>query len=599
MKVVLAALNAKYIHSSLALRYIQSYCCDTTADIVVKDFTINHQLLAILSDIYYERPAVVGLACYIWNMGMVLDLAGLIKKVMPNTQVVLGGPEVSYDAAALLVQHSQIDYIVQGEGEQVCKELFAALALPVHEQEAALTAIDGLARKLADGTIRAQGTATVVASLDTVPFPYDDTDMAALADKIIYYESSRGCPFSCQYCLSSATSGVRFRSLELVYQELAYFIRHKVRQVKFVDRTFNAKREHYLPIMQFLAAQTCDTNFHFEIAVDLLPDDVIAFLQTVPPGRFQFEIGVQSTNPPTLAAIQRHNQWDKIVRNVTQLRQADNIHLHLDLIAGLPLESYQQFGQSFNDVYQLQPHMLQLGFLKMLKGSGMRAAAAQYGYIFADYAPYEVLGHDRLSYEELCQLKIMDGIFDQVYNSGRFCYVLAFLLRESGLTPFALFDRLTLYWQKRQLDKLAHTTKTMYTQLLAFAVTELGLAAEVCCEVMKFNALLLEKGTLRPEGLGWNEKSVQDKIDIFWRTEELASRYLSQYRFTNWRDIKKKHHIEVFSFAIATYFATKQPLSQQSAAAAPEAVLFSFAQQPGYRVIAEADTAIWGGCHVI
>ena len=545
MKLVLTTLNAKFIHSSIALKYLEVACRPICPEVVCKEYTINNELLTILSDIYKERPTIVGMACYIWNIDMTLQLAGLLKKVLPKVIIVLGGPEVTYDPADILKQHCCVDYIVQGEGEEVLPAL-----LEVFQSCKSLNGIAGLAFRQNDAIIT--GEPQIVADLNNIPFPYCDLDVDKLKDRIIYYESARGCPFSCSYCLSSVTCGVRFLSLDRVYKDLQFFITHNVRQVKFVDRTFNARKEHYLPILRFLANSDCDTNFHFEIAADVLDDEVLEFLKEVPVGRFQFEIGIQSTYEQTLDKISRHNNWLKITDYVKKIISYQNIHVHLDLIVGLPQESYERFGQSFNDVYQLQPHMLQIGFLKMLKGAVIRTEAYKYNYVFLDYAPYEVLSNDSMNYGDIRKLKILEEIFNQVYNTGRFKYALRFLINLHK-DSFAFYDALATYWEGRNLHLLSHSSKSLYKYLMDFCQVYHAQEVDVVQEFLKFDAIISEKEMVRPDVLSWNKELWGKEKRAFWGSHENVLNYLPDYIFTNWRDVNKKYPIEVFSIDIIEY----------------------------------------------
>lgn len=553
-------------------------CSALPADIVLKEYTINNELLVILSDIYSEQPDVVGLSCYIWNIEMTLKLAGLLKKVLPNLIIILGGPEVSFDPLDVMKKHSYIDYIVQGEGENIVKELLGTLC-----SNKPVNTIDGLSFRQGEEVVI--GIPQVIRDVSLICFPYCDSDMENLKDKIIYYESARGCPFSCKYCLSSATSGVRFFSLERVYKELEFFIRYNVKQVKFVDRTFNARKEHYLPILRFLAKQDCRTNFHFEIAVDILDDEVLDFLQEVPVGRFQFEIGIQSTNQTTLEKISRYNNWPKIVEHVTRIISYQNIHVHLDLIVGLPYENYAQFGQSFNDVYQLQPHMLQIGFLKILKGAGLRNIADECGYVFLDDAPYEVLANDCLTYGEVRKLKILEEVFNQVYNTGRFKYTLTFLITLYEGNAFQFYHDLSTYWENEKLHLVAHSNKSVYKYLLDFCTLHHGQAVPVCQEFLKFDALMSEKETIQPEFLMWNQDAWLKEKNEFWRNQHMAGKYIADYVFTTWRDIKKKYRIEVFAIDIIEYIKHKGRIVSRESP-----ILFSYHQEAAvYQPIADCD----------
>ncbi|MBP2634410.1 MAG: B12-binding domain/radical domain protein [Firmicutes bacterium] len=580
MKIVLSTLNAKYIHSSLALRYLAAYCQAPGRDIAVREYTINNGVLEIVSDLFACQATVIGLACYIWNIEASLQLAALIKKVQPETIIVLGGPEVSYQPEDILKEHAAVDYIVLGEGEQT----FAALLTMLnngHEIEA----IPGLAYRNQRTIVTSQP--QQVTNLDDIPFPYADGDMELLSDKILYYESSRGCPFACQYCLSSATSGVRFVSQERVMRDLRFFISHNVKQVKFVDRTFNTRKEHYFPILKFLAEQTCRTNFHFEIAVDILDQEVVEFLRQVPPGRFQFEIGIQSTNEQTLTTIKRHNNWPKIVEHVSTIRDYGNIHMHLDLIVGLPYENIEVFAKSFDEVYDLRPDMLQIGFLKLLKGSGIRENAAIHGYLAMDSAPYEVLGNNYMDYAGVRHLKILEEVFEQIYNSGRFCYSLSWLIALSGGGAFAFYSKLANYWEQHGYHLVAHSTKSLYKYLSEFCAACNPEVITEYQELLKFDALMNEHGAVRPELLPWNQvnQAANDKWaahkTAFWRDSNRARRYLPNFSFTTWREVKKSYHIEVFSVDVPAYLQNHESLVKQEVA-----VLFSYEDiKPSYQVI--------------
>ncbi|HWR08119.1 B12-binding domain-containing radical SAM protein [Sporomusa sp.] len=584
MKVLLSTLNAKYIHSSLALKDLAAYCQAPEWKITVREYTVNNGLLEILSDVYVCQADVIGLACYIWNIETVLQLASLIKKIRPQTVVILGGPEVSYQPEGILADQAAVDYIILGEGEQTFKRLLAALV-----DGQAMESIAGLAYRSRGAIVVSQP--QVVAKLDDIPFPYIKEEMPLLKDKILYYESSRGCPFSCQYCLSSATAGVRFLSLERVFSDLNFFVEHDVRQVKFVDRTFNARKEHYFPILKFLAGQTCRTNFHFEIAADIWDQEVVEFLRQVPTGRFQFEIGIQSTNEQTLTAIKRHNNWPQIVEHVSKVRDYGNIHLHLDLIVGLPHEDLTVFAKSFDEVYDLQPDMLQIGFLKLLKGSGIRQNAAGHGYIYMDSAPYEVLANNYLDYGQIRRLKIFEEVFEQVYNSGRFRYSLPWIIALAGAGAFKFYYKLAGYWEQQGYHLVAHSSKTLYKHMVEYCTVFYPESVEKYQEFLKFDALMSEHGAVRPEFLPWNQmnQAATDKWaeykNAFWRDSARVRRYLPDFAFTTWRDLKKTFHVEVFSVDIPLYLEGADNLAKHEVA-----VLFSYKNaKPTYQVINHDD----------
>jgi len=585
MRVLLTTLNSKYIHSSLALRCLKAYCSPACEDIKIKEYTINNTLLDILADVYKEKPDVIGLACYIWNFDMTMQLANLIKKVIPGIKVILGGPEVSYNPEEIMKEFQYVDFIIQGEGEETLRLLLAALY-----KATSLSDITGLARREGDNVLAAS-CPQVVKTLDNIPFAYNDNDMDELKDRIVYYESSRGCPFSCQYCLSSATKGVRFYSLERVYKDLQFFIRHNVRQVKFVDRTFNANKNYYLPIIEYLAAQDCQTNFHFEIAADILDEDVLSVLRNAPKGRFQFEVGVQSTYPLTLKEIERVNDWPKIVKNVSQILSYKNTHVHLDLIVGLPFEGLERFGQSFNDVFQIQPDMLQIGFLKLLKGSGVRRRANEHGYVYMDNAPYEVLGNKYISYSEVRELKMLENVFEQVYNSGRFRITLPYLIKAAGGNAFQFFRHLTAYWEEEGLHMTAHSTKSVFKYLLEFCRCYFPNYFANCSDLLKFDSLMIEKGNMRPEMLPWNENKWSEEKSQFWRSEAIVRKYIPNYCFTTWRDLKRNYSIEVFETELPDY------LDFETSEGNLTPVLFYYNKSAvEYQQIASEDFWIVGGC---
>lgn len=490
IKALLVAVNAKYIHTNPAVRSIAAYSrARFRRPLEYIEFTINQRHAEILRALYQSGADCFAFSCYIWNIECVKRLIADLKKLLPKSTIILGGPEADWQADALLRTQPQMDIIVHGEGEQTTCLLLEALHAGTDPD-----ACPGISLRHGDGILRTESHSPP--DLAELPFPYDD--LHALDGRIPYYESMRGCPFSCSYCLSSRSMGVRLRPLGLVFDELRLFLNARVRQVKFVDRTFNCNPGRAMEIWRFLSENDNGlTNFHFEMAGDLLDDDSIAFLATVRPGLFQFEIGVQSTHPPTLAAIHRGCGFDALARQVRALRRAGNIHLHLDLIAGLPHEDYARFSRSFDEVYRLVPHQLQLGFLKLLGGSRLREEAERYGIAFQDTAPYEVLQTACLSYDELCVLHGVDEMVDSFYNSGRFRYLLEYIAPHFS-TPFAFYRALWTFFDRRQQG--APLSKIGYYDLLGAFMAANGIPITVRAQwLCLYDLMLHEKPRKLPD----------------------------------------------------------------------------------------------------
>jgi hypothetical protein len=541
LNLLLVGLNAKYIHSSLALYSLRSACHAVGHECEVVEYTINQEFLYILGDVGGRNPAAVGIVCYIWNREMVLKLTAALKQVLPEVVIIIGGPEASGDATALLLQNPSVDFVVQGEGEESVPELLTQLA-----QGTKMPNVDGIALSK-EGVVKTNGGVRVVANLDCLPFAYRADMMPNLSNRIIYYESSRGCPFSCSYCVSSTTSGVRYRSIDLVKEELRFFIRHGVKQVKFVDRTFNVNPEYYREIWRFVNAEADSTNFHFEIVADLLSNEDIDWLATVAEGRFQFEIGVQSTCAETLFAIGRSNAWARLQENVQALLRGGNIHLHLDLIVGLPYENWRRFQQSFNAVYTLQPDMLQIGFLKLLPGTKICREAAEYGYVSLPHPPYEILANNFLSCHEVRQLKLIEEVFNQTYNSGRFVHTLSYLLTVFAGDAFAFYNELAIWWKQQGMAGKSHSPDGVLAMLMLFAARLFPKQQSRVKELLKFDALLDASRTLKGEQLDWNRTQWERQKSDCWRNEAIVRDYISEYHFTNWREVKRNYPIEIFA----------------------------------------------------
>lgn len=460
MKVLLVALNAKYIHSNLAVYSLMSYANKYTNQMGLIELTINHSEENILKEIYKEKAEVVAFSCYIWNIDMIKRISAELKKVQPKVVIWYGGPEVSYDAKKSLGEYDFLDGIIIGEGEQTFLELMEHYI----DGKNLLSEINGLAYK--ENTEIRCTKDRMPLSMDTIPFPYEN--MEIFQNRIIYYESSRGCPFTCSYCLSSIDKRVRFRNSELVKRELGLFLEYKIPQVKFVDRTFNCNKKHAMDIWEFIKDNDNGiTNFHFELSADLLEDAEIEFLSTLRPGQVQLEIGVQTTNVDTAEAIRRKMDFAILSENVARIKKGKNIHQHLDLIAGLPLESYSSFETSFQDVYQLKPDQLQLGFLKILKGSSMEMDCEKYGVVYRDTPPYEVLYTDALSYEEVLRIKGVCEMVEVYYNSGQFTHSINYL-EHFYTSLMKLYQDLNDYYEKAGHALMSHSRIRRSEILLEF-----------------------------------------------------------------------------------------------------------------------------------
>lgn len=542
MKTILAAVNAKYIHSNLAVYSLRAYAKDYLSETKIVEYTINQQIDEILMDLYREQPELLCFSCYIWNLDYVEELVREIKKILPETIIWLGGPEVSYDAKEVLLRLPEVTGVMKGEGE----ETFAALLDFYHGKTERLDEIAGITFRKEDGEIR-ENTWREVMDLSLVPFVYED--LSLFEHKIIYYETSRGCPFRCSYCLSSVDKCLRFRDLDLVKRELQYFLDQKVPQVKFVDRTFNCRHGHAKEIWKYLLEHDNGiTNFHFEVSADLLDEEELELISRMRPGLIQLEIGVQSTNPDTIREIKRTMNFERLSEMVKRIKTMGNTHQHLDLIAGLPYEGYESFGQSFDDVYGLMPDQLQLGFLKVLKGSYMQEHAEEYGLVYKGKPPYEVLGTSWLSYGEIAQLKKIEEMVEVYYNSGQFANTLRFLVKEFA-SPFRMYEKLSGYYEEKGLFGRSHTRTARYEILLDFIGENVKGKTEFYRELLVYDLYLRENIKSRPEFAG---ESLADKefLKAFYDREEKEPVYLKSYAKTDSRKLRKMTHIEVFEFQV-------------------------------------------------
>lgn len=525
LKILLAACNAKYIHFNLAVYNLKSCSGEYSPNVVIKEYTINQIQDDILKDIYLEQPDVICFSCYIWNISFVKELVPDLKKILPHVDFWAGGPEVSYDAVEFLKKNPAFFGVMVGEGEETFHELAGYY---IERKPENLKEIRGVAfhdeTKVPD--IVHTGWRELM-DLSKVPFAY--SNLTEFKNRIIYYESSRGCPFSCSYCLSSIDKKLRFRDIELVKNELQFFIDNKVPQVKFVDRTFNCKHDHAMAIWRYITEHDNGiTNFHFEISADLLREEELALMKTMRPGLIQLEIGVQSTNPQTIKAIRRTMDFEKLKGIVEQIHGFGNIHQHLDLIAGLPYEGYDSFHKSFCDVYALRPEQFQLGFLKVLKGSHMMEMTGEYQILYKDREPYEVLSTAWLTYGEILRLKMVESMVEVYYNSGQFKHTLVFL-EQYFEDPFRMYEALGRFYEKKGYSEISHSRMRRYEILMEFAGEQKEIPLEVLSDVMLLDLYLRENLKSRPS---------------FASDQKPYERMIWDYRKAE--KIPKTAHIEVF-----------------------------------------------------
>lgn len=529
MRVLLAAINAKYIHTSLSVRSLYHYAASPGVEF--REFTINEQSADVLAKIYCGKYDAVLFSCYIWNIEYVLEVAENLKKVAPETLIVLGGPEVSYDSEYYMEKYSFADGIIRGEGEEIFKDFL----------EKGLD-IDGVTLRK-NGKVVKNPDREPICDLNTLPFPYSDEDLEENKNKLIYYESSRGCPFKCSYCLSSTSHGLRLRDIELVKSELLKFIKHGVRIVKFVDRTFNADRKRTCELIRFIVDNAAATEFHFEIAADLINDEIISELSRAPGGLFRLEIGVQSTNPDTVCAVDRKADFSKIAEAVRRVKANCSVHMHLDLIAGLPYEDINSFKKSFDDVFALDADVMQLGFLKLLRGTKIRGEEEKYGYKYTSRPPYEILENDFLSYDDILLLKKVEDVFERYYNSGVFMRGMKRLV-EKYESPFEFFAELAEFFEKRGYADIGVSRLKLYEILCEFE----GGDDEPFRDLLKLDYFENNKGASTPKWslVPYDKSLLRTRFDVL--TEDFVAEFLPEYSEIPVKEAVKHLHFERFSY---------------------------------------------------
>lgn len=603
MKVLLVAINAKYIHSNLAIYTLQAYAKSKGIDVEIAEYTINNYAEEIMADIYRKKPDFLGFSCYIWNISYVTDIAKELHKVLPNMAIWFGGPEVSYESENYLKEHTYVDGIMIGEGEETLCELVrsyeeyfketlvkqeennviesnAELIKGVKgiEEEnkgilknaprivSRLKNIRGIVIRNQVNESKSDAEIQIINTgmrpyldLDEVPFPYNNIDK--FANRIIYYESSRGCPYSCSYCMSSIDKRVRFRSMELVKKELKFFIDNNITQVKFVDRTFNCNKQRTLEIWKFIKENDNGiTNFHFEISADILSDEEIEMMKDMRPRLIQLEIGVQSTNEKTIDAIKRKMDFAKLSDIVNRINDTNKVHQHLDLIAGLPYEDYESFRLSFNDVYGLRPEQLQLGFLKVLKGSLMHEEAEKYGIVYKSNPVYEVLKTKWLSYDDVLKLKQIEDVLEVYYNSRQFENTMEYLLRFFE-TPFDMYEHIANYYDENNLFGIKHTRINRYIILLDMlgktVLKKLDKEYNIARQLLVHDLYLREKVKSRPE-FAEDMNIYKDKYNELYKNEEQIRAILPAYNQYDTKQIARMTHIEHYTIDIQELINNKK-----------------------------------------
>lgn len=568
MKILLVAINAKYIHSNLAVYCLKAYAeknmpQDVNVQIELAEYTINQNRDEILKDIYRRQAEMICFSCYIWNLDYVESMIRDVKKVMKDVIIWAGGPEVSYDSRETLGRLPELTGVMKGEGEKTFAKLCKVYGKRSETSELSLEQIDGITFRCPDGTI-CERPWRVPMDLSEVPFVYHD--MKKFENKIIYYETSRGCPFSCSYCLSSIDKRLRFRSLDLVFNELQFFLDHKVPQVKFVDRTFNCKHDHDMAIWKYIQEHDNGiTNFHFEVAADLLNDEEIRLIRQMRPGLIQLEIGVQSTNTDTIREIRRTMRLEEVREHVARIKEKGNIHQHLDLIAGLPYEDIKSFRKSFDDVYSMRPDQLQLGFLKVLKGSYMQEMQQEYELRYKDEPPYEVLSTKWLPYSDVIELKGIEEMVEIYYNSGQFTHVVEALV-ENYASAYQMYQDLWQYYEEHDYMGIQHRRSARYEIVLDFVKEKYPEQADVMRELLTYDYYLRENAKSRPEFAG---EDATDKrfVRAFYEEEEKERKHLPGYEQFDRNQMRKMTHLEYFPHMgkmLLFDYKFRNPLNQEA-----------------------------------
>lgn len=510
LSVLFATLDSKFIHSNLAVKYLKKYTDDLPYDCIIKEFSINDRVPKIVQEIVVSKPNIVAFSCYIWNIQYVEEISNLIKLIDSNIEILYGGPEVSYDGSTFLKKNVG-EYLIEGEGEETYREF---IQCKLNINDISKYSIKGLYLKENEDIF--YGGKRELMDMTKIKFPYSKQDIPE--NKIVYYEASRGCPFNCKYCLSSTIHGVRFQNIERVKKELSFFIDNEVNLVKFVDRTFNCNEKFAMEIWQYLINKDTKCTFHFEISADILSEREIILLEKAPKGRFQFEVGVQTTNNEILKNINRNVNFEDIKEKVEEVKKLKNIKQHLDLIAGLPGEDLLSFKKSFNQVYEIKPEEIQLGFLKLLKGSPMRLEAEKWGMVYSPYPPYEILKTNTMSYEEIMKLKKIEEVLDKYYNSQKFVNILKYFENKFE-TPYDFYYSLGNYFYNKGYLNRSISSADYYKVFVEFNEEVLMEQNSLLCEIIKYDYLLHNKKKWLPPFLPreidkTKEKAIVDRLIV-------------------------------------------------------------------------------------
>lgn len=550
MKLLITTLNSKFVHSSLSIRYLKEYIKDLNINVDIEEYTINQNLNFIVSEIFKKNIDVLAFSTYIWGFKETITICEKLKIIKPDLKIILGGPEVSFDIKQLMNNNKFIDFIIYGEGEETFRELIINMIKNKKYDD-----LLGLAYRVGDN-IKINASRPLINNLDKIPSPFI-SNMNSFKNKIIYYETSRGCPFNCKFCLSSTIKGVRFFSIDRVKKDLKFLIDSKVKQVKFVDRTFNADKKYSIEIMTYIMKNNPENiNFHFEVTAHLLDREMIQFLKSVPEGMFQFEIGVQSTNKKTIEAIGRTTDFDKLSSVVKEINNYKNIHQHLDLIVGLPYENYNSFKNSFNDVYNLEPEKLQLGFLKLLKGSELRQKTREYGFKFHDSPPYEIMENKFISYDEILKLKIIEDLVDKYGNELNFKNSINYIIKNYFDNPFDFYEHFSRYWEERGYHTISHSLKKLYEILYEYFIFYFKKDNDIFNDILKYDYIFNNNKSMPNYIKFYDEYKIKKLRHDFLKKDDNLKKYLPSYIGLSAKKIIKDISIISFKFDIGSFLET-------------------------------------------